>query len=104
MTNENLHVVWIDSGFEPTCKPDPKYPHGVDLDLSKGQVRSCQTELAYPAKRCGHFMISCSACGIAAAVTTAGRPDDPRSVKLACKSLVTPMDTPGSVAPRQDHN
>jgi hypothetical protein len=85
MKNENLRVTWVDRGFEPTCKPDPNFPNGVDLDLTKGQVRVCQTELPYPAKRCGCFLVDCSVCGLQCVVTTAGRRDDPRSIKVACK-------------------
>jgi hypothetical protein len=40
---------------------------------------------SYPAKRCRFFTLQCSVCGQNAIVTTAGRKDDPRSVKLACK-------------------
>jgi hypothetical protein len=83
--SENLHATWVDRGFEPSCPADPRYPNGIDLDLTNGQRRSCSTNLPYPAKRCGQFVISCSVCGLTAAVTTAGRRDDPRSVKLACK-------------------
>jgi hypothetical protein len=83
--NENLRVAWVDRGYEPTCKPDPNFPEGIDLDLTNGQRRACHTDLPYPAKRCGYFAVNCSVCGLTAAVTTAGRPDDPRSVKVACK-------------------
>ena len=37
--NGNLKVEWIDRGFEPTGAPDPKFPNGVDLDLSKDGAR-----------------------------------------------------------------
>src|SRR5262245_7441784 len=82
-----LKVEWIDAGREPTAKPDPRYPKGVDLDMSKGRgiTGSCRTELPYPAPRCGQYVITCSICGLSAMVTTAGRADDPRSVKVACK-------------------
>jgi C4-type Zn-finger protein len=42
-------------------------------------------ELPYPAKRCGLFLVICDKCGYSAAITTAGRPDDPRKVTLPCK-------------------
>jgi hypothetical protein len=81
---ENLKVSWIDRGFEPTQKPDPNFPNGIDLDLTKGEP-TCRTTLPYPAKRCGYFLIDCTLCGLQVLVTTAGRPDDPRSVRLECK-------------------
>jgi hypothetical protein len=92
MKKENLLVSWVDRGFEPTCEPDPRFPNGVDLDLTTGQVRTCQTALPYPARRCGYFVVNCSACGLQAVVTTAGRRDDPRSIKVACKSNASNHD------------
>lgn len=86
--NGNLKVEWIDRGFEPTGAPDPKFPNGVDLDLSKDQARACRTDLPYPAKRCGYFLLTCDACGFSGLITTAGRPDDPRSIKIACNVLL----------------
>jgi hypothetical protein len=78
-----MHIEWIDHGREPQCAPDPNYPEGKDVDC--GVEQSCLTPLPYPAKRCGLFVVTCYACGARVAVTTAGRPDDPRSVKLPCE-------------------
>jgi hypothetical protein len=80
-------VEWFDLKREPRCEPDPNFPNGIALDVSDGAYTSCTVELPYPAKRCGHYIISCRLCGLTSLVTTAGRPDDPRSVKLACKLL-----------------
>ncbi len=79
-----IRVTWHDHGREPKCEPNPAYPEGVDLDCSKGATQTCTTKLPYPAKRCGYFMVKCRACGQRVAITTAGRPDDPRSVKIDC--------------------
>lgn len=79
-----LTTQWIDHGREPQCSPDPAYPHGKDLDASLGATRTCSTALPYPAKRCGFYLVHCDVCEQSVAITTAGRPDDPRSVKLAC--------------------
>ena len=80
-----LSVQWIDRGREPKVAPNPAYHDGIDLDLTDGAEEWCQTVLRYPAKRCGIYVIECAVCGLRVGVTTAGRPDDPRSVKLACK-------------------
>jgi len=82
----SLHVKWHDGGVWPTQRPNPAYPHGVDLDLSDGAADTCTAPLQYPAPRIGKFEITCRACGLRTIVTTAGRPDDPRSIIVACKA------------------
>jgi hypothetical protein len=79
-----IHITWVDDHREPKNPPDPLYPHGIDLDMSDGQ-EACAIQLPYPARRCGWFHVKCLLCGTDAIITTAGRPDDPRSVKLRCK-------------------
>ena len=81
---EQFKVEWIDHHREPQCKPDPEFPDGKDLDCSFGSDVTCEVMLPHPAKRCGVYVIECSICGRVIAVTTAGRPDDPRNVKMAC--------------------
>jgi len=81
----SLAVKWIDGGREPQNKPDPRYPDGIDVDGSAGALINCTTPLPYPAKRCGHYLVTCVDCDQRVVVTTAGRKDDPRSVRLACK-------------------
>lgn len=78
-------IVWVDSGRDPKCPPNPKFPFGMDVDISNKQEATCSTPLAYPTKRCGYYRIECLACGMSVVVTTAGRVDDPRSIKVACK-------------------
>lgn len=77
-------VDWIDHKREPQCAPDAGYPSGKDLDCSDG-APSCKIDLPYPAKRCGLYIVECEICGYRVGITTAGRPDDPRSVKMPCK-------------------
>ena len=77
-------VVWHDSGREPRHPADPAFPDGIYVDMSKKAAVTCEVELPYPAKRCGHYMITCATCGLKVAVTTAGRADDPKMVKLPC--------------------
>lgn len=84
---QTLKAKWIDGGKEPQCEPNPKYPDGIDIDIAGGSDRTCETKLSYPALRIGHHLVTCRSCGLRVSVTTAGRPDDPRSVKVACKQL-----------------
>jgi hypothetical protein len=81
-----MKITWIDDKREPRAKPNPLYPDGIDLDISAGKQKTCSTPLPYPARRCGHYLVICEMCGLRVIVTTAGRPDDPRSLKLACKN------------------
>ncbi len=80
-------IEWIDAERKPQCPPNPKYPTGKDVDLSGGAMPQCCAALPYPAKRCGLYLVECPVCGLRVAVTTAGRPDDPRLVKMACKAV-----------------
>lgn len=77
-------ITWRDSGLEPKEKPDPRFPNGKDIPCL-GTGPCCKVELPYPAKRIGAYIIECEACGCRYGVTTAGRPDDPRSVMMSCK-------------------
>jgi hypothetical protein len=85
MKPEIHNIAWVDLGFEPQCPSDPAFPEGVDLDISAGSVICCFVPLPYPAKRCGRYHIDCSACRLSVIVTTAGRADDPRSIRLPCQ-------------------
>jgi hypothetical protein len=80
---------WIDHKREPQCEPNPDYPNGIDADISSGAAVTCTTDLPYPARRCGLYIIECETCGRRIGITTAGRPDDQRTVKLACKKRET---------------
>jgi hypothetical protein len=87
----HLRVTWLDAGREPQQPPNPAYPHGIDVDMTTGRVRgpSCRTALPYPARRIGSYVIECDRCRRRFAVTTAGRPDDPRSVILPCGPMAS---------------
>jgi hypothetical protein len=78
----NIH--WIDRGQSPTQQPNPAYPLGIDIDLTSGRP-GCKDALPWPAPRIGFFYVQCRRCGASAMITTAGRPDDPRSIKLPCE-------------------
>ena len=85
MEADQFTVEWSDSGREPQCKPDPAFPDGCDIDGSLGAQFACSVPLPYPAKRIGFYIVRCTLCAMSVAVTTAGRPDDPRSIKIPCK-------------------
>lgn len=82
---QKFHVRWKDGFREPNVVPDPRYPKGVTVDVSDGAMVTCVASLPYPAKRVGLYVIECSACGRRVSCTTAGRPDDPHSIKMACR-------------------
>ena len=82
-------VFWIDGEREPQCAPDPRYPKGIDLDIGNGAIQACKVELPYPAKRIGRYFVNCNKCNRTVMVTTAGRPDDPKSVTISCKKTPT---------------
>ena len=82
---EQIKITWFDHQREPQCDPNPAHPNGIDVDLRAGKDRGCVTELPYPAPRCGVYLVICEKCGYSVAITTAGRPDDPRKITLPCK-------------------
>lgn len=81
-----LRISWIDAHREAQCAANPRFPDGMDVDLSKGAQACCHAMLPYPASRCGVHRIECDTCGVKTLVTAAGRRDDPRSVRVACKA------------------
>jgi hypothetical protein len=80
-----IKITWVDVGETAKNPSNPKYPAGIDIDLTRGAEDFCYKELPYPARRIGRYILRCTDCGLQARVTTAGRRDDPRSVKLPCK-------------------
>lgn len=80
-----LKVTWIDRGLSPRNPPDPNYPDGLDVEMLADPLgKICSTPLPYPAKRIGFYVIECDVCGLRVMLTTAGRADDPRSVRVNC--------------------
>jgi hypothetical protein len=81
-----FEITWVDAGREPRVAPNPNYPDGIDIVAAAPMgARRCRVELPYPARRIGHYLIECRRCGTRVAVTTAGRPDDPRSATIGCR-------------------
>ena len=68
--------------------PNPAYPNGIDVNMRTDKDDPfCIVELPYPAECCGVWLVKCKTCGIAVAITAAGRPDDPRSASVSCKRI-----------------
>jgi hypothetical protein len=86
--SDQFVIDWIDHGREPECDPNPKFPNGQDVDAHPGvpAFAKCIATLPYPAPRCGAYTVQCRRCGYKVACTTAGRPDDPLSITLLCKT------------------
>ena len=80
-----LIVRWVDHEREPKVAANPEFPDGVAIDVSRGAPWTCETKLPYPAKRCGVYLVTCDVCQSNIVLTTAGRRDDPRSIKIACR-------------------
>lgn len=80
-----LMLEWTATGGAAQNPPDKRFPLGVDLDLAGGAVECCVTTLPYPASGIGFHLIRCLACELKVAASAAGRPDDPRTVRVACK-------------------
>jgi hypothetical protein len=81
-----IHVHWVARLREPIQPADPQYQNGIDVDLTGGdrRVNSCKVTLPYPAERSGYYVATCGRCGFKTIITTAGRADDPKSVRLPC--------------------
>ena len=84
-------INWIprDGGRQPRVAPDPTLPNGKVVDfIHDPDLPSCVGKLPYvlwPERGIGLLLIKCRRCGVTAAVTTAGRPDDPTSLTQNCK-------------------
>jgi hypothetical protein len=92
MNPPHIAVEWRDLHREPQQKPDPNHPNGIHIEpvLPPG-TPTCYVELRpYPTPRCGLFIVTCHLCSQKVAITTSGRPDDPRSVVLPCMSVHNP--------------
>lgn len=81
--NPKISVEWRASGRgKAQCPSNPDYPEGITLRTPTGF--GCLVDLPYPAPECGAHILRCKACGSSAAVTAAGRPDDPISFQMMC--------------------
>lgn len=84
--NKNQAIEFVPSGRgKARCAADPRYPKGIAVPCPPEDKQFCFVELPYPAPECGFWLVSCSDCGSTAAITAAGRADDPVSFYMPCK-------------------
>lgn len=91
MSDQQFEVIWLDDGRDPKCPPNPDYPKGIDVVVTKDgdTEKLCVADLPYPAKRCGMYIVKCKLCGYTVMLTTAGRADDPRRITFSCNKVLT---------------
>ncbi len=82
-----ITIIWKGTGRTATSRSVPRWPDGIDLDLTADETRRCRVRLPYPAPEVGAHLLVCRHCGVRVAVTAAGRPDDPRSVTIPCRAI-----------------
>jgi hypothetical protein len=88
----HLRVTWAGTGQQPTQPPNPEFPNGCEVHLAERGEPACTARLSYPAPCIGAHLIVCSRCGASVAVSAAGRPDDPHTAHIRCR---TKRDAPG---------
>ena len=76
---------WVDFEREPQHPPNPDYPKGIVVDCAPDKFIKYLIPLPYPAPRCGAYTARCTVCNVKLGCTTAGRPDDPCTMKFSCK-------------------
>lgn len=84
--NSNLQVAFISHNRMPECAPDPAFPKGRTIDGRVGGEPSCSTSLPYPVPCCGLVQVTCDTCKQRLTITVAGRPDDPHTVRMPCRT------------------
>jgi hypothetical protein len=78
-------VDWIDLHRSSDAPADPAWPCGSAIDVALDALTACRLELPWPAERCGLWIVTCRRCGFHIRLETAGRADDPCSVKIPCR-------------------
>lgn len=75
------------TGRPPQCAPDPAYPDGMPVNMTRGGEKACSIDLVHPAPSTGYWLVTCDLCNLSILVTAAGRPDDPSVLTVPCKAL-----------------
>jgi hypothetical protein len=83
-----FEISWMDraGGRKARCPANPNYPDGIDADCTMGAT-GCVAQLPHPAPHLGVWIVRCKVCGFSAGITAAGRRDDPRSLKVPCRTV-----------------
>jgi hypothetical protein len=84
-----IDVKFNDSGRKAQHPADPRFPRGVDASCAQAGQKSCTYNLPYPAPQVGTYSVVCRTCKFTALITVAGRTDDPRTVTLPCKTVLS---------------
>lgn len=85
MSQFEISFVW--RSLKPATQPaNEAYPLGQAMDLTNGALPACLAKLKWPAEGVGTWMVTCLRCGFTAAITAAGRADDPTQVLVPCKA------------------
>jgi hypothetical protein len=88
MSGGRFSVEWHKREGSAQQPPNPAFPKGMFVDGAAEGVPACIVDLPYPAPGLGLHVARCLICGYTAAITAAGRPDDPVRARLPCKSLL----------------
>jgi hypothetical protein len=78
-------IDWVNALRDAHFPADPLYPNGHAMDVALDAPRACRAELPYPAARVGIYIVHCRVCDYRIALATAGRCDDPCSVRVPCR-------------------
>jgi hypothetical protein len=69
----------------PAASPvQDAYPGGIDVDLAMGGGAHCSAVLPQHPGKPGLYDIRCTRCGLSLALTSGGRSNDPRAVRVPC--------------------
>jgi hypothetical protein len=80
----NFDIKFMPSGRgKAQCPPNPDFPGGKEIPTPSGF--GCWVDLPYPAPECGAYAVRCHQCGSSCAITSVGRPDDPKRFQMMCK-------------------
>jgi hypothetical protein len=80
----SLIATWLSEARWAQHPHDPRYPLGLLFDASAGGP-CCEVALEHPTPCVGKWITNCDLCKNPCHRERGGRPDDPYTVRLACK-------------------
>lgn len=82
-------ISWVPRSLDGPKEPsNPNFPEGIVMDLSNGAADICTVDLPYPAPGVGCHVMICRICHTRVMASAANRPDDPKRLTIACKSVL----------------